>query len=506
MSRKLIDIKASSFKQELTDVKADLLALGVYKEDKKLTGAEGEVDKKLGGWLGKLLRSGDFKGNAGEIHIAYGDDKIGSRRVGLVGLGKKGDVKVSTFRDAAVSLGKRAVGLGCKSVAVALQSRRGKLDAGDVCQAIVEGAFIGAYKYDEFISEKKGDDDTARPGRISFKLYKGDSKAVKAGMGIGNAQKFARTLANRPPNMVTPAALAREARSMARKTASLSCSVLSFKQLKDKKMGGIIAVGQGSVNKPCMIVLKYKPSGKKAKEKVGLVGKAITFDAGGISIKPSQNMQDMKMDMAGGAGMLGVINAVAELKLKVEVTAIICAAENLPGGGSYRPGDIITTYSGKTVEIQNTDAEGRMVMSDGIHYAKEIGCDVIIDMATLTGACVVALGLSRAAVMSNDDKLAEDFVKAGEVSGERMWHLPCGEEYTKQMKSEIADLKNIGSKWAGACTAGSFLREFAGEEVKWAHLDIAGPGMHDPDVGSKSGSRGFGVRVVTEYLKKLQSK
>jgi leucyl aminopeptidase len=239
---------------------------------------------------------------------------------------------------------------------------------------------------------------------------------------------------------------------------------------------------------------------------VALVGKAVTFDSGGISIKPSANMDQMKLDKSGGIAVLAAMKALAELKLPINVYGLIPSAENLPSGSSYRPGDIIKTYSGKTVEVQNTDAEGRLILCDALHYAVKQKCDVIIDVATLTGACIVALGKYKAGLMGNDDKLIKQLQKASEVSGEKVWHMPCGEEYVNEMKSKIADLKNIGSKWGGACTAAAFLSQFVGE-TKWAHMDIAGMDLFSTsNEYSAEGSTGFGVRLLTAYLINLTSK
>jgi len=302
---------------------------------------------------------------------------------------------------------------------------------------------------------------------------------------------------------MNPPVLAAAAKKVAAETSRLSCTVFDEKQLKQKKMGGILAVGSGSVNKPRLIVLKYKPPSKARARTVtiGLVGKAITFDSGGISIKPAAGMQDMKLDMSGGAAVIGVLKAAAELKLGLHVYGIIPSAENLPSGTSYRPGDIVTTYSGKTVEVQNTDAEGRMLLCDALYYAVEQKCDIIVDIATLTGACIVALGKHKGGLMGNDPGLIKQLQAAAEASGEKVWHLPSGEEYLEEMKSKIADLKNIGGKGGGACTAAAFLGQFVGD-TKWAHIDMAS--MESMFEGSKKpgavGSTGFGVRLLTTYL------
>ncbi len=505
MPNKIINVKARTSKVDVNKIKTDLLVVGVFSDSNSRGKAVEGVDKALGGWIKKVIKTGDFKAEAGETTLLYGDGKIGAVRVLLTGLGKKKKADLDVLRKAVKSAASKALEIKAKNVCIAAGVELAdKFDRDDIDKATVESAFLGAYKYDELITFDK---DNKRPGSVEFIIAGGKASAVSAGSKIGKAQQWARTLANRPANLLYPGSLASEARKMAKSISNLSCSVMSEKQLKDKKFGGMIAIGQGSKNPPRLIHLKYSPGNVKAKTPVlGLVGKAITFDSGGISIKPSSGMHEMKMDMGGGAAMLGTIRAVAELKLPIKVHGIICSAENMPGSSSIRPGDVVTTYSKKTVEIQNTDAEGRMVMSDGIHFAKEHKCDIIIDAATLTGACVVALGKYYAGVMSNDDELSEQICEAGKVSGEKFWPLPCGDEYLEEMKSEVADLKNIGSRWGGACTAGAFLRQFAGEDVKWAHLDIAGPGMYDPSTKSGFGSQGFGVRALTEFVKNLTKK
>jgi leucyl aminopeptidase len=301
---------------------------------------------------------------------------------------------------------------------------------------------------------------------------------------------------------VSPQILAGEAMKIARQT-KLRCTVLDEKKLAAKKMGGILAVGQGSANKPRLMILEYRPAKMtKNTPTIGLVGKAITFDSGGISIKPSEGMQDMKFDKSGGIAVLGAMRAIAQLKPKVRVLGIVPAAENMPSGLAYRPGDIITTYSGKTVEIHNTDAEGRMILCDAITYAEELGCQTIVDVATLTGACVVALGQKRAGVMGNDEKLIERLKEAAKKTGERIWPLPCDDEFVEAMKSKIADLKNTGGKWGGACTAAAFLSQFI-KKAKWAHLDIAGVGVWGADETTAAGSVGFGVRLLTTFIMNL---
>jgi leucyl aminopeptidase len=371
-------------------------------------------------------------------------------------------------------------------------------------QACAEGAYSGSYRYDEYITEN----DNGRLDSLKVDLIDTDAAKLQKlktglakGIALGKAQSFARTLGNRPANVINPGALAAIAKDLAKGSKTLSCTVFDEKQMATKGMGGVLAVGSGSKSPPRFIVLKHTHSkAASALPTVALVGKAITFDSGGISIKPSANMEDMKFDKCGGLAVLGAMKAVAELGLPVNVFGIIPSAENMPSGTSYRPGDIINTLSGKTVEVQNTDAEGRMILCDGLHYAVQQKCDVIIDIATLTGACVVALGKYMAGLMSNDNKLIKQLQKAADDCGEKVWPMPSGDEYAKEMKSKIADLKNISGRWGGACTAAAFLGQFVGETT-WAHLDMAGTWSHDKATEyTAEGASGYGVKLLTTYL------
>jgi leucyl aminopeptidase len=378
-------------------------------------------------------------------------------------------------------------------------------------RVITEGVYFGSYRSDEYITTG----ENGRRGKLKAELVEPDKAKLKKlneglskGIIIGQAQSLARTLSNRPGNIINPPQLAAIAKKAVKGIARLSCNIFDEKQLKAKKMGGILAVGSGSRTPPRLIVLKYSPAGGKAKKlpTIALVGKAITFDSGGISIKPSADMDQMKLDKSGGIAVLCTMKAAAELKLPINIYGLIPSAENMPSGTSYRPGDIVTTFSGKTVEILNTDAEGRMILCDAISYAVKQKCDIIVDIATLTGACVVALGKFMAGLMGNDEDLIKQMQKASEESGEKVWPMPSGEEYAKEMKSKIADLKNTGGRWGGACTAAAFLRQFV-DDKKWAHLDIAGMDLFEKATEfSAEGSSGYGVRLLTTYLMNLAKK
>ncbi|MHC4595565.1 MAG: leucyl aminopeptidase [Planctomycetota bacterium] len=464
------------------------------------------------GAIGQLLKLGDFKAKEGTNAIVYGNDKIGARRILLVGLGEKKKTTLDTVRKAASSTAKKSVEMRVESISLALhRAFGGRFDLSAMGRAAAEGIYLGSYRYDEFVTGA----ENGRLDCLKVEIIDSDSvktrklnKGLSSGLAIGKAQSYARTLANRPANVINPAKLAAAAKELARGLKRLDCTVFDEKQLAAKGMGGVLAVGSGSQNKPRFIVLKYNPASKAASRQptVALVGKAITFDSGGISIKPAEKMNEMKLDKTGGITVLATMKAVAELGPPVNVYGIIPSAENLPSGTSYRPGDIITTFSGKTVEVQNTDAEGRMILCDALSYAVRQNCGIIIDVATLTGACKVALGKYMAGLMGNDERLVKQLQRAAKDSGEKVWPMPSGDEYAEEMKSKIADLKNIGSKWGGACTAAAFLRQFVGD-AKWAHLDIAGTEMFDRGTEfAVAGSSGFGVRLLTTYLMNLAGK
>jgi leucyl aminopeptidase len=498
-------IRIQAVKADITKIKTDLLAVGVP-EQKTLSGMALKLDRKLNGALSGLMKLGDFEGKEKTSAMLYTAGKMNVARVLLIGLGKEEKIDVHTLRHAAMTVATKAIDAKVAKLGVCMHEHAKGVNVFDIAQAMTEGLYFGTYRYDEYLGKS---DKKKKSAAIEISIIDSSAafttaakKGIVSGSILGQAQAIARTLANRPANALTPQKLAEEAKKIARQT-HLRCTVFNDKQLAAKKMGGIMAVGQGSASKPRLIILDYKPA-KAAKNVpvIGLVGKAITFDSGGISIKPGEGMQDMKFDKSGGIAVLGAMQAIANLKPKVRVIGLIPSAENMPSGFAYRPGDIVTTYSGKTVEIQNTDAEGRMILCDAIAYAEELGCQTIVDVATLTGACVVALGQKRAGVMGNDEKLVEQLKEASKKTGERIWHLPCDDEFVEAMKSKIADLKNTGGRWGGACTAAAFLSQFV-KKAKWAHLDIAGVGVWGADEGSAPGSIGFGVRLLTTCVMSL---
>lgn len=502
MAKQIIKIDVKTAKADITKLKVDCLALGVY-SDAKPSNLLKLLDARLDGAISRLKKIGDFKAAAGSSIFLYTHGKIAAERLLLVGLGEKKQASMDTFRQAAAKAAFEAVNVRAKKLAVILHYKESNANFEKLGRILAEGIHFGGYRYDEFVTQQENGRSNSLSALIvsdNDTIVRKLNKGIKTGQIIGRAQNYARTLGNRPGNILYPAQFAAEARKVASSVPGLSCTILDEKKLAQKKMGGILSVGQGATHKPRMIILKYTPRKKKGSP-IALVGKAITFDSGGISLKPAQDMHEMKMDMTGGAAVLMTMGIIAKLKLPVEVFGIICAAENRPDGGSYLPGDIITTFSGKTVEVLNTDAEGRLVLCDGLQQARVLKCKTVIDLATLTGACVVALGKHKAGLFSNDKKLTQKLETAAKDSGEPLWQLPYGPEYTDEIKGKIADLKNIGSRWGGACTGAAFLGEFT-QDLVWAHLDIA-PKMDASEPMKKyaeAGSIGFGVRLLCSFL------
>src|SRR5215468_4380354 len=370
----------------------------------------------------------------------------------------------------------------------------------DAVRCIVEGAYVADFDPDTYRSERKD----LRMEEISLLIpANADRAAVQRVLEeariIGESQNFTRELVNEPGNRMTPTVLGNRAQEMCEKVG-LTCEVMGPDKIKELKMGAFWSVAQGSDEEPRLIVIRYEPQGAPDKPVLGLVGKGITFDTGGISIKPADGMEKMKYDMAGGAAMIGAMRAIALLKPRVKVIAVVCATENMPSGKAQKPGDIQTAMSGKAIEIINTDAEGRLVLADGLAYARQLGCTHLIDAATLTGAVVVALGYANAGVFSSDDEFYNRFKAAIDKAGENMWRLPLGDDYLEAMRSQIADLMNTGGRWGGASTAAAFLREFA-EATPWIHLDIAGTAwMEENKPWIAKGPSGIAVRSLVEFV------
>ena len=447
-----------------------------------------------------VLASGEFKAGTNETVLVHAPAGLKAKRLLIVGLGKLASVSAQTVRNAAGTAVRYTKPRGIRELALALPLTE-LLPPGPCVRAIVEGAIVGDFDADTYKSDRK--DVSVEQFRLVCPSTAGQSAmeaALNEGVIVGESQNFTRTLVNEPGNKLTPTILGQRAAEMAQ-TVGLGWDVFSTEKLHELKMGAFWAVSQGSEEPPALIVLRYQPQGVTDGPILGLVGKGITFDTGGISIKPSDNMEKMKYDMAGGAAMMGAMRAIALLKPKVRVIAVVCAAENMPDGKAYKPGDVQTAMSGKTIEIINTDAEGRLVLADGITYARQLGATHLIDAATLTGAIGVALGLVNAGAFSNHDETYAKFDAALKASGEKFWRMPLGEEYADQIKSDIGDIKNTGGRYGGASTAAEFLHVFA-EDTPWIHLDIAGMAWIDearPYIAR--GPSGAGVRSIVEWVR-----
>jgi len=444
-----------------------------------------------------VLASGEFKAGLGETVLIHAPAGLKAERLLIVGLGKAADVSIHELRKAAGTAVRFAKPRGIREVAI--EFPKTELPAAPSAQAMVEGIHVADFDPDTYRSDRK--DQSVQ----TVTLLCTDSAEIKRGHDEGTilaaGELFARTLVNEPGNVLFPLELGRRAKAEL-EPLGIKTEVFSTEKLHELKMGSFWAVAKGSENPPALIVMTYEPKNPTSKDVIGLVGKGITFDTGGISIKPADGMEKMKYDMAGAAAMIGAMRAIAELKPGVKVISVVCSAENMPDGKAYKPGDVVTAMSGKTIEIINTDAEGRLVLADGLHYAKQLGCTHLINAATLTGACVVALGMLNAGVFSNDDATYEKFNKGLETSGEHFWRLPCTAEYRDLIKSQIADIMNTGgSRWGGAITAAMFLKEFVGD-TPWIHLDIAGVAwMEETKPWIAKGPSGIAVRSIVEWVK-----
>ena len=483
-------------------------------------------DKAVTAAAADLLATGEVSGKIFETAMLHRPQGLKAKRLLLLGGGKADNFSGYELRKLA---GAAVRFLKPKSIRqfafIAPENWSGQADPAahstyvferggpaEAVKAIAEGAFVGNFDPDTYKSDRKdqrvehmtvvasGKQDEARLRR-----------ALEEGRIIGESQNFTRDLVNEPSNRLTPTVLAERAQEMVRDIAKnangfrLSIETHGADKIRELKMGAFWSVAQGSDEPPALIIIKYEPEGAPQKPVLGLVGKGITFDTGGISIKPADGMEKMKYDMAGGAAMLGAMRAIALLRPKIKVIAIVCATENMPSGHAQKPGDVQIAMSGKSIEIINTDAEGRLVLADGLHYAKKLGCTHLIDAATLTGACVVALGMVNAGVFANDEEIFQRFSRALERSGEKMWRLPLDEEYKDQIRSSIADIMNTGGRWGGAVNAAMFLKEFA-EETPWIHLDIAGTAwMDDNKAWIAKGPSGIAVRSLVEFVRGFET-
>jgi len=497
------------------EAQGDLLAVPLAqlgKGEPRLPARAAALDRALGGRIAAVLASGDFRGKPGTSLCLYPEAGFASRRVLLVGLGDEGSVDAEALRCAVATAVTQAASRKAARVALVVPTLR-RMRPAAAARALAEGALLGGYRFDAY--RKNGDDAPGEVASLTLLFERaGDLReargAVREGTILAESQNLARDLSNEPANALPPAELARRAQRVAREVG-LACRILEVPEMRRLGMGAILAVGQGSVHPPRLIVLEHRGSRGRASARKGgpaavcLVGKGITFDSGGISIKPAQGMDEMKHDMSGAAAVIGALRTCALLRIPMRVVGVIGAAENMPSGTAYRPGDIVTSMSGKTIEILNTDAEGRVVLADALHYARsKFQPRAMIDLATLTGACVVALGKWATGLFGNNEKLVDLVRRAGEATGEKAWPMPLWEDHRKAVRSEVAQLKNTAGREAGSSTAAAFLAAFV-EDTPWVHLDIAGTGWTGKAAGYQPrGATGVGVRLVIEALRSLR--
>jgi len=446
----------------------------------------------------ELLASGEVSGKPFEVNLLHKPAGLKAKRLLLISGGPAKKFSSYDLRRIAGTAVRTLKGRGIRSFAFIAPP---SIPAEEAVRAIVEGALVGNFDPDYYRSDRKDQKIDALTILASGNAdHAALEKAAHEAQIIGESQNFTRDLVNEPSNRMTPTILGDRAKKMCQEVG-LRCEVYGADKIKELKMGAFWSVAQGSDEPPTLIVMTYEPAGAPAKPVLGLVGKGITFDTGGISIKPADGMEKMKYDMAGGATMIGAMRAIALLKPKVKVIGIVCATENMPSGKAQKPGDVQIAMSGKSIEIINTDAEGRLVLADGLFYARQLGCTHLVDAATLTGAVVVALGYANAGVFANDDAIYERFHKANDQAGEKMWRLPLDDEYKDNIKSTIADIVNSGGRWGGAINAAMFLKEFA-EDTPWIHLDIAGTAwMEDQKPWIAKGPSGIALRSLVEFVK-----
>jgi leucyl aminopeptidase len=449
-----------------------------------------------------LIASGEVTGKALETVLLHAPRGLKAKRLLIVGGGKAKGFSTYELRKAAGSAVRFLKPKGMRMLAFVIPS--GFDSASSAVKAIVEGALVGDFDPDTYKSDRKDQSmhefTVVAPANGNQQELE---KALQEGRTIGESQNFTRTLVNEPGNRMTPTVLAARARQMCEEVNSphLKCEILDADAIKQLKMGAFWSVAQGSDEPPALIVMRYSPPGAPEKPVLGLVGKGITFDSGGISIKPSDGMEKMKYDMAGGAAMIGAMRAIALLQPKIKVIGIVCATENMPSGKAQKPGDVQIAMSGRSIEIINTDAEGRLVLADGLYYARQLGCTHLIDAATLTGACVVALGMINAGLFANNEEMYERFSRALKSAGEKMWRMPLDADYLEMIRSGIADIMNTGGRWGGAITAAMFLKEFV-DETPWIHLDIAGVAwMEENKPWIAKGPSGIAVRSLVEFVR-----
>ena len=475
---------------------ADAIVVNLFEGVDTPAGGTGAVDAAMGGAIKELIASGDVRGKSGELTLVHSMGRVPSPRVIIAGLGKSSDFDIDKVRAISGDLARFLRRNRIKDAAVITHGAGiGGLEAEDCAAAIAEGTVMGLYRFMRHKKPPEEDFDVQSLTLVENDAAKVASleRGVDRGRVLAEAANFCRDLANEPSNYLTPTEMADRAKDLAADTG-LECEIFGPGWMSEKGMGGVLGVAAGSHQEPRFIVLRYNGAGDA--KPLALVGKGITFDTGGISIKPAAGMEEMKGDMSGGASVIAAMGAIARLKPATNVVGIVPATENMPGGSAIKPGDVLRTMSGKTIEVINTDAEGRLILSDGLAYAREQDAMAIVDIATLTGAISIALGNVAMGAMGNDSGLMDRIKKAASDAGEKVWELPMYDEYKDQIKSDVADMKNVGGRGAGSITAAMLLKEFV-EDTPWVHLDIAGVDNYDRDKGViVKGASGIPVRTL----------
>ncbi|WCK53766.1 leucyl aminopeptidase [Aneurinibacillus sp. Ricciae_BoGa-3] len=473
---------------------ADCLVIGIVKGTIKAEGALAEADQALGGNIAALFSDSEISGDRNDTQFIHTYGKIAARRILLVGLGDEAELSFEELREASARAVKEALKAKLTKLAFALSDAWSGLDAKEASHAITEGVLLADYRFPGYHQKEE-----LKPALESLVIFCAEQGAEDAREGVRIGQAFAegtnlaRDLVNMPGNYLTPTVLAEKAKEVAERYG-MEVEILEKPDMERYGMGGLLGVNQGSVQAPKLVAIKYQGT-DKWEDVLGFVGKGITFDSGGISLKPGPGMDEMKGDMGGAAAVIGALEVIGRLKPDVNIAAVIPTTDNMPSGSALKPGDVITAMNGKTIEILNTDAEGRLILADGVCYAKEMGADYVVDLATLTGAALVALGTCTTAAVTNNEEFMEEVMISAAEAGELLWRLPAYKPYKDQIKSKIADLKNTGGRNAGSITAGLFVGEFA-EETPWVHLDIAGTSWADKD-NDLSPAGGTGVMVRT---------
>jgi leucyl aminopeptidase len=485
---------------DITGIETDAIVVNLFEGVERPGGATGAVDKALDGAITKLIAQGEIKGKLNEISIIHSLGKLPARIVAVAGLGKQSEFTLDKIRNIAADFCRSLRKLNCRQIATIVHGGGiGGIEPEVASQAITEGSLLGLYRFQKHITKEPENQDIERlliVERDAGKLPALE-QGYKKGKIIAEATNLARDLINEPANYMTPDDMAKSAQELA-KTYGLGVTILDRDEMEKEGMSALLGVAQGSRQPPKFIILSYKGDTKSSKT-LGFVGKAITFDSGGLDIKSSEGMAEMKGDMSGGAAVMAALTAIAQLKPKINIIALVAATENLPGGNALKPGDILRAVNGKTIEVVNTDAEGRLTLADALGYAVKQGLSPLIDVATLTGACHIALGDICSGIFSNSQKLVDKVIKAGTEAGERLWQMPMYEEYKEQNKSDVADIKNSGGRWGGAITAAQFLAEFV-DGTPWAHIDIAGTSRSEKERGyTVKGATGVSVRTLVNF-------